>query len=501
MKFRQVVTIPLCLILVWQPISSSAQDRSQYQQQTRDVYIPAAQGNADNLKPTVEQRITTSWNNQNPPYYGGNSFAGVAAAETEDLWAILSDDLLDCLDMGLRRGGYSWRRGWKYTFDYNWPIQTIHAHRFWQNRHIPDIAYRGFDITNYIKELYYPMVNDIMVPATVALASGTAYKDWVRRAQATVLPLVQPVVLPGASNTNLATFGKKGRYTGGSVGADGHLEYYVGPTLIQALLAVIATYFPLLKWFLELSNCFPPTQLPFPFTSEDPVWLGMTRNWLLSSTFYNDQDLYDDLLYIADEPAVCARKEVSQNAVPTDMYDIPLSPTNPLPLTAGKLISPLSSQELSQNIARLNRVCTNKIGQVMPFTTLKATATHDIAHAQISFEKAIRFGWGIYLTILRQNTFPRTSDGYRTRRPGDWAYQWNTPAESLAFYNLDKTGDQIQFVYHDDAPRNCHRIGEIAPKFSEANTYRKPGEEGMYTMIHWKKFECSFRTFMIIPEF
>jgi len=501
MKIHKVFCFILSLILIWQPIAARAQDRSQYQQQTKDVYIQSAQNKAEGLKSTVEQRITTTWNNQNPPFYGGNTIAGVAQAEADDTVAILTDDLLDCLDMGLRRGDYSWRRGWKYTFDYNWPMQTIHAHRFWQNRHVPDTFYEAFDSTNYIEELYYPMVNTIMLPATVALSSGTAYRDWIRRAQIPVLPLVDSMIVPSGSNTDLAAFPKKGRYTGGSVGADGHLEFYIGPNVIQALLAIITTYFPILKWFLELSGCFPPTQLPFPLTSEDPIWLGMTRNWLLSSVFYNDQDLYEDLAYIADEPAVCARKEVSDNAVPSDMYDIPVNPTNPVPLTAGKIISPLSSQELSQNRAKLNRVCTNKIGQVMPFTTLKATATHDIAHAQINFEKAIRFGWGIYLTFLRQNNFPRNSNGYRTRRPRDWANQRNTPAEYLAFYNLDKAGDQIQFVYHDDAPRNCRKIGEVAPKFSNADTYRKPGEEGMYTMVHWKKFERSFRSFLFLLEF
>lgn len=501
MKLAKVLFATFSLLTLSLPGTGLAQDRSEYQQQTQDVYIPTAQNRAQTLQSTVEQRITTSWNNQDPPFYGGNTIPGIVEAEASDTLAILTDDLIDCIDISLRRGGFSWRRGWRYTFGYNWPIQTIHAHRFWQNRHVPDVNYQMYDSTNFMEQLYYPTVNNIMVPATVALSSGNAYKDWIRKAHATVLPLAPPVILPGASNTNLASFSKKGRFTGGSIGADGHLEYYIGPNVIQALLTVITTYFPPLKWFLEWSGCFPPTQLPFPLTSEDPIWLEMTRNWLLSAVFFGDQDLPTDLAYMADDPSVCARKEISQGAVPSDMYSVPISPTNPVPLTAAPILTPLSSQELNQNRSKLNRVCTNKIGQVMPFTTLRAMATHDIAHAQINFEKAIRFGWGIYLSILRQNPFPRTGDGsgYRTRRPRDWANQWGSPAEYLAFYNLDKDGDKIQFVYHSQAPNNCRRIGEIAPKFQSANTYKKPGEEGMYTMVHWKKFECTFRSFLFLP--
>jgi hypothetical protein len=475
-----------------------AQTREQYIEQSKSTYIPAAKNRALQLNNSFQTQInasgnstiSTDWDGDEPKFYGGN-WAGEVIANAEDSWKIITDDFWDCFDIDIDIIGWHWRKGLRWKVSYFWPVQTVHSHHYWQNRYLSPIIYSAWDLIPTPEELYYPTVENLMVPFYTALASQKAYQGLLFGGYPNSS---SPVVAPGTGNLNLNRSGNSNfsgqlggrKISSGAIGADSHLDYYIGPTGFQAIWGAFNTYFPLFKAALSWFGCLPPAAMPIPLTSDDPAFFALTRDWTLGyGLFFRDQDLRGDILRLNQDPAACTKIDMATGAIPNDMFQKPSVLQNPISGVYPNLLTSSPMNNVNNRNA-YSRVCTRNIGTVLPFTTYRATATHDLVHAQINFEKAIRFAWGFYLSTIRTNGFPRDRNGYVQSNPRNWS--GNT--DIIGFYNLDKANDKIQFTYHSRAPRGCFNLGQLGPKFAGANTRKKPGEDGLYSIIHWKRFQC-----------
>ena len=479
-----------------------AETREQYSNHTKDSYIPAAKNKALQLNQNFSNQITqggsstitNSWAGDEPRYYGGN-WGGEAIANLQDSWEIITDDFFDCLDLDIRVTGFHWRRGFRFELKYFWPVQTVHSHHYWQNRYLSPIIYDAWDLIPTPETLYYPLVENMMAPFYTALASQKAYQNVLFHGYPnTSSPIVAPIrgdldINRSGNHKFSGMIGGK-KISSGTIGADSHLDYYIGPTGFQAIWGFFNTYFPIFRGFLNWFGCLPPAAMPIPITSDDPAFFALTRDWMLGySLFFRDQDLRYDILKLNEDPAACTKLDMATGAIPDDMFQKPSLTQNPISAVFPSLLTS-SPMNQSNKQKEYRRICTRNIGTVIPFTTYRGTATHDIVHAQINFEKAIRFAWGFYLSTFRQNGFPRDGNGYVQSNPRNWSGS----TDIVGFYNLDKAKDKIQFTYHNQAPNGCYRIGQLGPKFAGANTHKKPGEDGLYSMVHWKRFVCTRRS-------
>lgn len=475
---RAIIIFILQLLCLVQASYSSPETKDHFEAHTKQSYIPNAKAVADSRKDEVTAKINTSWDGEEPLFYGGNDPLAIAEVMASDSELITTSDFLECLDLEIIGLCYDDGVPTGFKIEYRWPMQVVHTHNFWQNRYIPNTAYDGFKATGYIENQYYPMVNETIMPMTIGFGSYRAWQDALSKGHS-IIPNVS--ALPG--NTDLTKASEKMRYTGGTLGTAGHLEYSIVPTTVQLAWEALSEVFPILKYI----PCAPPTQIPIPFTSEDPANIEMTRNWLLFNTLFKEVDLLTDMALWTQDPSACTRynMNVSQGNIPFDMYNPDSSTGNTTGLTNPALFTPMSQGELKQ----YERMCTKNWGATLPITTLESVNVHDIVHAGINFEKAIRYAWGVYLTMMRPADFPRDGDGFKISNADNWKYQTGA-AQYSAYYPLHKKKDKIQYIYHDKVPRECVRVGEPAPKFAGADQMRKPGEAGLYSIVHWKHFEC-----------
>lgn len=461
-----------------QSAQASPESRDSYIANTKQSYIPNAKAVADGNKDIVQSKINTAWDGDEPLFYGGNDPAAIAAVQASDYEKILTSDFLDCVE--LEPIGFCYDDGVivGLKIRYRWPMQVVHTHNFWQNRYIPNLAYQAYKNIGYLENIFYPMVNNVIMPQTIGFGGYRAWQDALELGHA-----INPNSPVSPGDTDLARAPEESRYTGGVLGTAGHLEYSVVPTTMQLAWEAISAIFPILK----VIPCAPPTQRPMPFTSEDPENIEMTRNWMLYTSLYKEIDLQNDMAIWRADPSACTRYNMSQTQgnIPFNMYNPDASTGSTTGLSHPALFTPMSPAELDN----YKGVCTKNWGATLPYTTVESVNAHDIVHAGINLEKALRYAWGKYLSFMRTSDFPRDSNGFKIANPDNWKNQAGL-AQYSAYYPLDKEKDKIQYIYHDRVPRECRRVGDPAPKFPGADQLRKPGEAGLYSIVHWKHFEC-----------
>lgn len=477
-KLLRILLIVFVLAINPEVSNASPQSKSNYLKDTKDSYIPNAMTQGKAREGYVEEQITQGWSQgADPLFYGGNDMGGIAGAMALDATINMTEDFFDCLDLeivGLCKN-HGVVTGLK--IEYRWPVQIVHTHGFFQNRYLPTQFYEALNNADYMESMYYPIVNNMLTPFLTNRAGFVSWQQTIARGHS-----INTASSVGSTNTDLAIADKRQRYATGSIGTAGHLEYSIIPTIAQLTWAVIANYIPILQYI----RCTPPTQIPLPMTSEDPAWISFTRNPLMHAALFKDIELQKDMMLYWADPTACVRYNMNKNHgnIPFDMYNPEFSGlanmTNP------PLFTPMSDGDLK----KYGGMCTVNWGTSLPITTMTSLNAHDVVHSGLNFLKALRLGWGIYLSYLRQSPFPKGAES----NPNAWKNQGGAAA-FIGYYPVNKEKDRIQYTYHEKAPRKCLKIGDPAPKFDGSDQMRMEGKHGLYSITHWKYFRCCMSFF------
>lgn len=438
------------------PSFGSPLTKQQLEQQVSESYMENVKARLEQKKPSVEGQISSWSNGEDPEFYGGNSIPGVGKAFLEDFKINLTADFLNCFDFQII--GICKKHGIPSGFriKYHWPMQNVHTHGFFQNRYMPDIFYQAIMESGLIEAMFYPMAKTLITPLNVAYSAGAAWQKMLEHGYA-----VNPGGTASAADVDLKAIGARYRYATGLINGDTpQLEYTITPTAMQGLWFVVENYFPILK----IIPCLPDERIAAPFSSEDPVMIHFTRNPFVYPLLYKDKDLQKDYALWMKDPSSCIKYNMNQTKgnIPYNMYDG--TPKTLDALSHPQLLEPMPDGDVS----KYKRLCTENWGATLPFTTTQSVNTHDVVHAGINFEKAIRLGVGIFKTFL----VGTGADKY------------------VNYYQFDKDKDKIQYTFHDGVDNKCHSAGSPAELFSGADTQRKEGMHGLYSITHWKYHEC-----------
>ncbi|MDZ4786853.1 MAG: hypothetical protein SGJ02_12340 [bacterium] len=453
---------------------ASPVNKEAFLQDTKDNYLPKASNLAKSLQNKVKAKVDQWSEPIDPMFYEGNTEEGIVAAMTSDMEANLAE-LMDCLDLEVI--GFCKRHGviTGFKIEYRWPVQTVHTHGFFQNRYLPELFYTAIKAVGY--SAFYEAVKEIITPFTVAFGGSIATEFSALHGYSIHGPGVV-----GNVDVDLEKAKERDRYASGTIGTAAHLEYFIGPTLTQGLWEALSEVYQILKYI----KCAPPTQLPIPLTSEDPASIMFSRDPMSYLLLYKEEDLMEDMNLWWQDPTACTKYNMNQTQgnIPYNMY----SPNTINPESA--LNPMLLNQMPTEDLEKYGGMCTKNWGASLPITTIESLHHNDIVHAGKNFEKAIRLGWGKYLSFMRLNNFPKDDDGnFKIDNPDAWKNQ-SGPAAYSAYYPLHKEKDRLQFTYHDRTPRKCFKVGDPHPKFSNADQLRKDGEHGLYSITHWKHFKC-----------
>jgi len=456
---------------------ASPESKSTYIQDTKTNYLPRASNLAKSKEGIVKSQLPTGWGEgEDPLFYEGNDAAGMTAAYMQDAIVNLTEDFWGCLDLEIVGLCYDDGVPDGFKIEYRWPVQTVHTHGFFQNRYFPTQYYTSLGSSDYMAENYYPIVKDFLAAFVIGRGANVSWSQAMLHGQT-----INQGGSVGSVDVDLEIADKRQRYATGSIGTAGHLEYSIVPTVAQLAWAAITKIYPILEYI----PCTPPTQFPIPLTSEDPAWIAFTRNPTLHTLLFKETDLQNDMMLWWDDPTACVRYNMNpkQGNIPYDMY-------NPATISFETLANPpLFSPMSDGDLKKYGGMCTKNWGASLPITTIESLHHNDIVHAGINFLKALKLGWGIYLTFLRQDDFPKSGNKLKIWDPEAWKNQ-SGAAKYVAYYPVDKEKDRLQFTYNDKAPKKCMKVGEPAPKFENADQMRMEGAHGLYSITHWKYFKC-----------